>query len=92
MQASTITHPQATYDPAIGAAKQELRTQADRAKEFGEGQEGFAMRSLPGDKQPAHEGIKKTTRIEIGKSGGGGSQGSLDLGDVERGLGHRDFL
>ena len=54
--------------------------------------DGFAMKSLPGDMKPANQGIKKTTRIDVAGTSAGGSQRSLDLGDVERGYGNRDFL
>lgn len=68
-----------------------VSNEADRAKEYGVGEEGFAMKSLPGDRQTAYQGIKKTTRADIGTRAGE-SQGSLDLGDIERGFGNRDFL
>lgn len=84
-------HPHPLRDPALLATAGAISTKADRAKEYGSGEEGFAMRSLPGDKQTANQGIKKTTRIDIGTRTGE-SQGSLDLGDLERGLGNRNFL
>ena len=79
-------------DPALLATAEAISTEADRAKAYGTGEEGFAMKSLPGDKQTAKQGIKKTTRIDVDTNGAGKSQGSLELGDLERGLGNRDFL
>lgn len=87
-----VAHPQASYDPAFGAAAQAVSAEADRAREYGAGEEGFAMNYLPGDMKTADQGIKKTTRIEVGGRSADGSQRSLDLGDVERGFGNRDFL
>lgn len=87
--AQHITSPQASYDPALGAAAQAVSVEADRAQEYGAGVDGFAMNSLPGDMKPADQGIKKTTRLGTSADG---SQRSLDLGDVERGFGNRDFL
>lgn len=69
-----------------------MSAEADRAREYGAGEEGFAMNYLPGDMKTADQGIKKTTRIEVGGRSADGSQRSLDLGDVERGFGNRDFL
>lgn len=83
--------PGQSRDPALLATAGAISTEADRAKEYGSGEEGFAMRASPGDKQTADQGIKKTTRIDIGTSTRE-SQGSLDLGDPERGLGNRIFL
>ena len=90
--AQHITHPQASYDPALGAATQAISAEADRAQEYGAGEEGFAMRYLPGDIKTADQGIKKTTTIDVSGRSAQGSQGSLELGDVERGLGNRDFF
>ena len=82
----------ASYDPALGAAAQAVSAEADRAQEYGAGVDGFAMNSLPGDIKPAVQGIKKTTRIDVAGTSADGSQRSLDLGDIERGFGNRDFL
>ncbi len=94
--AQHITHPQASYDPALGAAAQAVSVEADRAQEYGAGEEGFTMNYLPGDMKTADQGIKqgikKTTRIDVAGRSADGSQRSLDLGDVERGFGNRDFL
>ena len=69
-----------------------MSAEADRAQEYGAGEEGFAMRYLPGDIKTADQGIKKTTTIDVNGRSAQGSQGSLELGDVERGLGNRDFF
>lgn len=50
------------------------------------------MNYLPGGLKTANQGIKKTTRIDVAGGNADGSQKSLDLGDVERGFGNRDFL
>ena len=50
------------------------------------------MNSLPGDIKTADQGIKKTTRIEVAGSSAVESQRSLELGDVEKGLGKKDFV
>ncbi|MDI1487009.1 MAG: hypothetical protein OHK93_006271 [Ramalina farinacea] len=91
-EAQQITHPQASYDPALGAAKQAVSAEADRAEHVGVGVEGFPMNSLPGDKRTADQGIKKTTRIEIDDRSENGDPRNLELGDVERGFRNRDFL
>ena len=91
-EAQQITHPQASYDPALGAAKQAVSVEADRAEHVGAGVEGFPMKALPGDKRTADQGIKKTTRIEIDDRSENGDPRNLELGDVERGFRNRDFL
>ena len=90
--AQHVAPPQASHGPALGAAAQAVSAEADRAQEYGAGVDGFAMNSLPGDMKPADQGIKKTTRIDIAGTSADDSQRSLDLGDVERGFGNRDFL
>ena len=87
-----IARPQASYDPALGADAQAVSAEADRAREYGAGEEGFAMNYLPEDMKTADQGIKKTTRIDVSGRSAQGSQGSLELGDVERTLSNRDFL
>ena len=87
-----IARPQASHGPAFGKAAEAISTEADRAQEYGAGEDGFAMNSLPGDMKTADQGIKKTTRIDVHGRSADGSQRSLDLGDVERGFGNRDFL
>ena len=87
-----IAHPQASRGAALGAAAQAVSAEADRAQKYGAGEEGFAMNYLPGDLKTADQGIKKTTRIDVFGKNAQGSQGSLELGDVERRLGNRDFL
>ena len=91
-EAQQITRPQASYTPGFGAAAQAVSAEADRAEKVGVGVEGFPMQSLPGDKKTADQGIKKTTRIEIGGKSESRSQRSLELGDVERGFRNREFL
>lgn len=76
----------------MGAAAQAISAEADRAQEYGAGEEGFAMNYLLGDMKTADQGIKKTTAIDVSGMSAQGSQGSLELGDVERGLGNRDFF
>lgn len=83
---------QAPHDAALGAAAQAVSAEADRAQEYGVGEEGFAMNYLPGDMKTTHQGIKKTTTIDVSGRSAQGSQGSLGLGDLERGLGNRDFF
>ena len=90
--AQHITRLQASYDPALGAAAQAVSIEADHTQEYGAGEDGFTMNSLPGDIKTTDQGIKKTTRIEVAGRSAVESQRSLDLGDVERGFGNRDFL
>ena len=91
--AQHIARPRAAYDPALGAAAHAVSAEADRAREYGAGEDGFAMNYLPGDMKTADQGIKKTTRIDVAGRSADASQRSLDLGDVERGgFGNRDFL
>lgn len=90
--AQRVARALAPHDPALGAAAQAISAEADRAQEYGAGEEGFAMNYLPGDMKTADQGIKKTTVIDVSGMSAQGSQGSLELGDVERGLGNRDFF
>ena len=69
-----------------------MSDEADRAKVFGAGEEGFAMKSLPGDIKTANEGIQKNRDVNVAGTSSNASQGTLGLGDVEQGLGHRGFL
>lgn len=85
-----IAAPRASYDPALGAAAQAISTEADRAQKCGADVDGFAMKPLPGDIKPTDQGIKKIKTF-AGTSADG-SQRSLELGDLERGFGNRDFL
>ena len=73
-------------------AKQVASADADHAKAYGAGGEGFAMKSLPGDRKTVNQGIQMTTRIDIEGTSGHESQRSLDLGHIERGYGNRDFV
>ena len=85
--AQHIAAPQASYDPALGVA-----AQADHGPEYGAGVDAFAMKTLPGHIKPTDQGIKKTTRIDVDGTSADASRTSLELGDVERGFGNRDFL
>lgn len=77
---------------ASGAAAQAFSAEADRAQEHGAGEDGFAMKYLPGDMKTAEQGIKKTTRIDVSGTSADQSQKSLDLEDVESGFGNRNFI
>ena len=90
--AQHVAAPQASYDAALGAAVQAVSAEADRAQEYGAGVDGFEMKALPGDIKPTDQGIKKTTRIDVAGTSANESQRSLELGDIERGFGNRDFL
>ena len=90
--AQRVAHAISPHDPALAAAAQAVSEETDRAQEYGAGEEGFAMKYLPGDMKTADRGIKKTTTIDVSGRSAQGSQGSLGLGDVERGLGNRDFF
>ena len=79
-------------DPALRGAVQEFSAKVDRAKEYRAGEDGFAMKYLPGDKKTANQGIRKTISIDIAGTSADESQRSLNLEDVERGFGNRDFL
>lgn len=85
-------HAQASHDSALGAAAQAASAEADRSKAHGAGEEGFAMNNLPGDKKTVDQGIKKIARIDANSTREYESQRSLELGDLERGLGNRDFV
>ncbi len=85
-------HAQASSDSAFGAAAQAASAEADRSKAHGAGEEGFALNNLPGDKKTVDQGIKKITRIDAKSTRAYESQRSLELGDVERGFGNRDFV
>ena len=87
-----VAHAISPHDPALVAAAQAVSEETDRAQEYGAGEEGFAMNYLPGDMKTADQGIKKTTTIDVSGRSAHGSQGSLGLGDLERGLGNRDFF
>ena len=76
--------------PIVG--KPVASAEADRAKSDGAGGEGFALKSLPGDKKTMNRGIQMTTRIDIEGTSGHESQRSLDLGHIGRGYGNRDFV
>ena len=58
------------------------------AARYGVGEEGFAMKSLPGDKRTIEQGIKKTTQLDVNI----GSQRSLGVDDHERSQGGRYFI
>ncbi len=90
--AKQIAHPRASFDTAFGAAAQAASAEADRAKAYGAGEDGFAMNHLPGDKETGNQGIKKFTRIGVGGTTADGTRESLDLGDSGRGFGNREFV
>lgn len=74
-------HKVAISEPTpLRMAAHAVSVEADRALRFGAGEEGFAMKSLPGDKRTADQGIKKTTQVDVDSS----SQGSLGGMDFER--------
>lgn len=73
-------------------AKPVASAEVGRAKSYGAGGEGFALKSLPGDKKTMDQGIQMTTRIDIEGTSGHESQRSLDLGHMGRGYGNRDFV
>jgi hypothetical protein len=50
------------------------------------------MNYLPGDKKTMNQGIKKTTTIDVAGTAAGGSERSLELGNIGGGLGNRDFV
>ena len=72
----------------LGAAAHSARVEADRAAKYGVGEEGFAMKSLPGDKRTSvDQGIRKTTQFDVEI----GSHESLGSEDVEKGEGGKYF-
>ncbi|KAL8746033.1 MAG: hypothetical protein Q9190_001900 [Brigantiaea leucoxantha] len=80
-----------TFKPSktpLRAAAGTASTEADRAQEVGAGDDGFAMKSLPGDKRTMEEGIKKTIRVDVDIE----SQKSLGLGGSETGEGNTSFI
>ena len=79
-------------DHKFQAAVQAASAEADRAEAYGAGEDGFAMNYLPGDKKTTKQGIKKTTTIDIAGTTAGGSERSLELGNMGRGLRNRDFV
>ena len=72
----------------LRAAARTASIEADRAQELGAGDDGFAMKSLPGDKRTMDEGIKKTIRVDVDIE----SQKSLGLGGSETGEGNTSFI
>ena len=46
-----------------------MSAEADRAREYGVGEDGFAMNYLPGDMKTAEKGIKKIAETTNGSSG-----------------------
>ncbi len=53
------------------AAAHTVSVEAGRAQAYGEGEEGFAMQNLPGDR-----GIQKTTRIDVENMNAQGGPGN----------------
>ena len=90
--APRVARALAPHDPALAAAAQAVSAETNHAQNYGAGEEGFAMNYLPGDMKTTDQGIKKTTSIDVAGRSAHGSQGSLGLGDVERGLENRDFF
>ena len=81
-----------TYDPAMSAAAHTASAEADQARTYGAGEEGFAMNNLPGDKQTMDQGIKKMTRIDVDSERASEAERSDDPGALEGGGGHRTFI
>lgn len=65
----------------LEAASHDASAEVDRARKYGIGEEGFEMKSIPGDRTSMDSGIKKTTRVDVEVS----SPRSLALGGGERG-------
>ena len=51
-------------DP-LKAAEQSAATEIEHAMQYGAGEEGFVMRSIPGDKKTMDHGIRKATEVDI---------------------------
>ncbi len=66
---------------AFGVAAHTASVEADRANAYGAGEEGFAMKSLPGDNRPVDQGIKKMTTIDVNLSRPGENERTLGSGD-----------
>lgn len=81
---------QASQDPALEAAAHTASVEADRAQAYGIGEDGFAMKNLPGDKKTTN-GIQKTTKIDIEDRSAPGSQRSF-FSDMESGERNRYFV
>ena len=47
------------------AARRAASAEIDQAMRYGDGEENFAMHSLPGDKSIMEHDIKKTTRVDV---------------------------
>ena len=72
------------HEAAIHAALAE----ADRGVNYGVGEESYAMKALPGDKNLMSPGIKKTTRIDLDIE----NERSLELDGYERYQGGRSLV
>ena len=90
-------------DSAYAAAAETFSAEADLAQAYGAGEDNFPMKSLPGDKKTADEGLKKVAQKGIRKTTDIGISGytpeksrerreSLDLGDEERSLRNIDYF
>ena len=88
---------------AYAAAAETFSAEADLAERYGAGEDNFPMKSLPGDKKTADEGLKKVAQQGIRKTTDIGISGytpersrerreSLDLGDEERSLRNIDYF
>ena len=82
------SHSAHQHSGPLEAASHAASAEVDRAVHFGVGDEGFAMKSLPGDKNTMNQGIKKTTRVDVDIE----NQRNLGLDGYERGEGGRYFV
>ncbi|KAL8919524.1 MAG: hypothetical protein Q9208_006716 [Pyrenodesmia sp. 3 TL-2023] len=83
---------QTSHTPAVEAAAHTASVGAHEAQAYGAGEEGFAMRSLPGDKQTSAGGTRKTTTIDIEHKRSQSSQRSSVLADIEGGARNKYFV
>lgn len=51
----------------------------DRAQKYGEGEEGFGMKSLAGDKGMIDQGIMKTTDVYVDRTKGDSIKGAVGV-------------
>ncbi|KAI9666553.1 MAG: hypothetical protein M1821_004489 [Bathelium mastoideum] len=69
---------------AMNFARHEASVEADRARAYGGGDEGFAMGGLKGDLGTVEQGIKKTTWFDVDR---GSSTTHIERNHSESGLG-----
>ena len=74
----------ASHDPALEAAAYTASVEAEHTQAYGAGEDGFAMKNLPGDREVSH-GIQKTTTIDIEDGAVQGSQRGFASADRESG-------